>query len=169
MLASLTVKVLAVEEEEPGLLRDSLAQVNAQPYRLVFPSYSHADENVVEQFEAYAGAFGDEYLRDVRKLRAGQTVRDELLKYIEEADVFQLFWSPNAAASQYVTQEWTHALAARSQRADPHFIRPVYWTSRPLPEPPPQLQPIHFTRLSIAVLGDSPKSNALPDRGEWTE
>lgn len=147
ILASLPVTIFVIDHEVPDIFRTALSQVSARPYRSVFPSYSHADEEVVASLEAYAAAFGDEYLTDVRKLRAGQDWRDELRRYIKRADVFQLFWSANAAASKYVTEEWTHALVERSERPDPYFIRPVYWTAQPLPEPPLPLQSIHFTRL----------------------
>jgi hypothetical protein len=103
----------------------------------------------VERTEAYASTFGDEFLRDVRKLRAGQQWSDEILALIENADVFQLFWSPSAAASSYVQSEWQHALLERNARPDPYFLRPVYWTAQVVPDPPQELKEIHFVRISI--------------------
>jgi hypothetical protein len=47
---------------------------------------------------------------------------DRLLELIQEADVFQLFWSSNSMRSQYCQQEWEHALALRR----PAFVRPLY-------------------------------------------
>ena len=41
-----------------------------------------------------------------------------LLDLIERADVFQLFWSTNAAESIYVRREWEHALKERARRPD---------------------------------------------------
>jgi actin-like ATPase involved in cell morphogenesis len=149
LLASLIIKVIVITEEAPDIMSDSLAQVNGHPYRYVFPSYAHSDGEVVKMIAIYAKAFGDEYLRDICSLRTGQTWSNEILEYIDKADVFQLFWSPNAASSQYVTEEWNYALSARSQRMDPTFIRPVYWTDNILPDPPPLLKPIQFTRLLI--------------------
>ena len=66
---------------------------------------------------------------------------EQLLAMIERADVFQLFWSENAAASKSVEKEWRHAqkLGQEAQR----FIRPVYWT-QPMPLPPPELAHLHF-------------------------
>lgn len=118
------------------------------PYRRVFASYSHQDEAIVRQVEGYARMFGDDYLRDVTALRVGEHWDERIERLIEDADVFQLFWSWNALKSDYVRREWRHALALG--RA--HFVRPVYWED-PLPAvpeqdlPPADLRALHFQRL----------------------
>jgi len=104
---------------------------------------------LVDRMARYADAFGDEYLQDVRKLRAGQRWSPELAHLIKRADVFQLFWSRNAARSPYVEQEWRQALVERVQRPDPFFLRPVYWTVTPSSPIPEGLQQIHFARVPI--------------------
>ena len=106
----------------------------ARPYRKIFASYSHADIEVVRQFELMAQALGDDYLRDLARLRAGADWDEALLRLIDEADVFQLFWSYNSMRSPHVRREWEYA----ESLARPHFIRPTYW-EEPLPssEHPP--------------------------------
>ena len=126
-----------------------MSQANAFRYRAVFPSYSHKDDKIVERFEAYAEAFGDKYLLDVRQLRAGQCWKEELIQFIKKADIFQLFWSRNAAFSQYVQKEWQEALSERTTRPDPYFLRPVYWTSKPESPIPRELSQIHFMRVRL--------------------
>ena len=91
-----------------------------------------------------------EYLRDVRKLRSGQRWSDELKGFIHRADVFQLFWSENAAASRYVEKKWKHALWERATRPDPYFVRPVYWTPEPAPIPA-ELHPVHFAKVPLSA------------------
>ena len=121
----------------------------ARPYRKIFASYSHADIEVVRQFESMAQALGDDYLRDLARLRAGTDWDEELLRLIDEADVFQLFWSYNSMRSPHVRREWEYA----ESLARPHFIRPTYW-EEPLPSsehpplPPESLRRLHFSRLS---------------------
>ncbi len=149
ILASLKVSVFVAEDDVPEIFQEDLEKVNARPYRRIFPSYSHLDSEVVDRLETYASSFGDEYLRDVRKLRSGQQWRDELTAFICRADVFQLFWSENAANSEYVEEEWRYALRERSTRADLFFVRPVYWADQPTPRPPEELQDIHFFRLPL--------------------
>lgn len=121
---------------------------SARRYRNIFPSYSHRDVAIVQQFERYALAMGDRYLRDVMVLRAGQDWSNELEQKIGEADVFQLFWSWNSMGSEFVENEWRYAMSLG--RA--HFIRPVYW-EEPLPEshdrPPDELKRLHFQRILV--------------------
>jgi len=114
-------------------------------YRKIFASYSHQDSWVVEQMEALAETMGDRFLRDVVDLRSGDIWQERLYEMIREANVFQLFWSQNAASSQAVAKEWRHALGLGRER----FIRPVYW-SEPCAPWPRELAHIHFGRLNFA-------------------
>lgn len=116
----------------------------ADPYQAVFPSYSHRDQQIVERVERAYRALGMSYLRDVTTLRSGQQWRPELGRLIEQADLFQLFWSSAAATSEYVTEEWQTALRLISEKKKPEtFIRPVYW-EQPMPAPPTPLGATHF-------------------------
>jgi chaperonin GroEL len=124
---------------------------SARPYRRVFASYSHQDIDVVEQYERYLRSLGDEYLRDVYNLRAGELWNDAIPRLIRAADVFQLFWSTNAMNSPFVRQEWEYALSLDR----PFFIRPTYWEV-PLPRssdrqlPPESLLRLQFHWLHTA-------------------
>jgi hypothetical protein len=116
----------------------------AKPYDAVFPSYSHRDKQIVERVERAYRALGFAYLRDVTTLRSGQKWRPELGRLIEQADLFQLFWSNAAATSGYVTEEWQAALRLIEEKKKPeNFIRPVYW-EEPMPVPPSPLGDTHF-------------------------
>lgn len=123
---------------------------SARPYRKIFASYSHYDAAIVEEFERYAQALGDVYLRDCTHLRAGEVWSAQIRGLIEEADVFQLFWSRNAMESPFVEREWSFALWLNR----PNFIRPTYWED-PLPSspernlPPEDLRRLHFQRLRL--------------------
>jgi hypothetical protein len=117
------------------------ASASSKPYQAVFCSYSHHDTQIVERVERAYKALGLDYLRDVVSLKSGTHWSEELLQLIEKADIFQLFWSEAAAQSDYVQQEWQHAL--RLSRDQAHFIRPVYWR-QPMPPPPTDMSHIHF-------------------------
>jgi hypothetical protein len=124
---------------------------SVQRYRKIFPSYSHQDSAVVASFAVAARALGDQYLQDVLTLRAGERWDAHLLELIEDADVFQLFWSRNSMRSPHCRDEWQHALALQR----PLFIRPIYWED-PLPEdlgqglPPAGLRALHFVKVPVA-------------------
>jgi hypothetical protein len=106
-------------------------------YQAIFCSYSHKDTQIVERVEKAYKALGLTYLRDVTTLRSGQDWNDELMRLIDKADIFQLFWSEAAANSQFVRQEWEYALKMKRE------IRPVYWT-QPMAAVPDALNAIHF-------------------------
>jgi hypothetical protein len=135
---------------QPPAGSEHFTRADVRAYRDTFPSYSRKDEHVVHACETVVEAGGDRFLRDVRKLRSGEEWEPRLLELIDQADVFQLFWSRNAAESPQVEREWRHALTLRPER--PNFIRPVYWSPKPYPIPP-ELQPINLGRLYPEILG----------------
>ena len=116
--------------------RDS---ASASAYQAIFASYSHQDAEIVEGLEKAYKALGMTFLRDVQSLRSGEDWNEALLGMIEQADIFQLYWSAAAKTSPHVEQEWRHALAL----AKKSFIRPVYW-QQPMPPPPTELSRLHF-------------------------
>lgn len=108
-------------------------------------------------------ALGIDYLRDVWALRSGDRWSERLREFIDQADVFQLFWSTNAMGSAYVRAEWEYALSTRGT----DFIRPVFW-EEPFPEdegaglPPADLRKVHFAKL--ALTGPAPaRALAVPE------
>ena len=138
---------------------------HARPYRKIFASYSHRDVEVVRQFELLAASLGDEYLRDIARLHSGADWDEALLRLIDEADVFQLFWSSNSMLSPYVRREWEYAISL----ARPYFIRPTYWED-PLPTsqqpalPPDSLRRLHFSRIAAAPEVRPPPPARCPSR-----
>lgn len=146
----LVIRVDASQTEESA--NEPPEAVSARAYRNIFASYSHRDLEIVRQFEAFGATLGDRYLRDVRDLRAGEEWSPALLRLIDRADVFQLFWSWNALRSPHVRREWEYALSLKR----PTFVRPTYWED-PLPQsaeeglPPKLLSDLEFQRISLVV------------------
>ncbi|MCC6803274.1 MAG: HEAT repeat domain-containing protein [Anaerolineae bacterium] len=132
---------LSVYVGEAGTPDDIQASATRPIYQSIFCSYSHRDTQIVERVERAYKALGMTFLRDVVTLKSGQDWDAELLKLIERADIFQLFWSKAASESKAVRKEWLHALSLK--REDEAFIRPVYW-EQPMPPPAPELAAIHF-------------------------
>ena len=120
----------------------------ADRFRRIFASYAHADAEVVDRLAAAVGVLGDEYIIDSRNLRSGEDWERQIEGFIEQADVFQLFWSSNALRSPYVLAECRHALSLDRDG----FIRPVVWED-PFPQdvdadlPPAPIRRLHFSRL----------------------
>jgi IstB-like ATP binding protein/TIR domain-containing protein len=130
----------------PGSPEWGLAPVTADPYQRIFASYSHKDLAIVRQIEGGVKSLGHFYLRDRLALRSGEQWEARLPELIDEADVFQLFWSSNSMRSEYVRREYEHALVLRRPLG---FIRPTYWEV-PMPRsanprlPPDALAALHF-------------------------
>ena len=113
-------------------------------YKTIFVSYSHKDTEIVERLSSAYKALCMQYLRDVESLRSGEKWNSALLKMINTADIFQLYWSNNAKESQFVEQEWRYAISLQRE----NFIRPLYWEI-PVPKPPEDLGDFHFARLKF--------------------
>jgi hypothetical protein len=71
-------------------------RTEAVMYRKIFASYSHSDIAFVGSLIRYVETLGDRYLIDVRKLRSGVVWSKRLEEMIQDADIFQLFWSRNS-------------------------------------------------------------------------
>ncbi len=110
-------------------------------YDTVFASYSHRDTTIVERVETAARTFGMTYLRDVITLRSGEDWNAGLQTMIEQATIFQMFWSEPYSKSMHCQREWEYAVSLK--REGQPFIRPVYW-QQPMPAPPEPLQHFHF-------------------------
>jgi hypothetical protein len=145
-VAATLLKTTEVPVSTARLPSDSF--ISRSPYRNIFLSYSHDDTEIVEQAERLGAALGDTYLRDRTTLHSGENWYEGLLKLIDKADIFQLFWSSNSMRSEYVRREWEHAVTL----ARPNFIRPTYW-EQPMPRsdnpllPPSSLCRLHFHSL----------------------
>lgn len=117
---------------------------SAAAYEAIFVSYAHEDSDVVDRLSRAYKVLGMRFLRDVETLRSGEEWNRVLASMIENADIFQLYWSHAAKRSRYVGAEWRHALKQEKRQ----FIRPVYW-QLPMPRPPRALANLHFSCLKL--------------------
>lgn len=111
----------------------------------IFISYSHRDTEVVLAFKKAYEAIGNNVLIDIDTLRSGQDWNAELMRMIDRAEIFQLFWSENTSQSKYCREEWEYALKLNRELG---FIRPCYWT-QPMPNPPAELGHLHFEYVQV--------------------
>jgi hypothetical protein len=143
LIGELTMSVRVAQGEDA-----TAAPQRADRFRRIFASYAHADAQVVDRLAAAVGVLGDEYIIDSRSLRSGEDWERRIKGFIEQADVFQLFWSSNALRSPHVLAECRHALSLDREG----FIRPVVWED-PFPQdverdlPPSPIRRLHFSRL----------------------
>jgi serine/threonine protein kinase len=149
---------LALKVERKGAAKNAERErTSAHTYRKIFPCYSRKDTAIVDQCEHFAKLPAGEYLPELTALRDTQEWNESRFAKIEEAEVFQLFWSMNAARSAAVRKEWEYALSLNREE----FIQPVVWDRFAVegPElPPVELRHLHFSWLGF---GEFRKESAV--------
>jgi hypothetical protein len=128
-------------------------EVDARRYRRAFVSYSSKDRaEVLRRVQAFKIA-GLSVFQDVLDLDPGERWENALYREIDSCDVFLLFWSKTAAASEWVLKEIDYAVA-RKQGDDEHppAIQPVPIEGPPIVPPPPSLKDLHFNDSLLAQI-----------------
>lgn len=147
------VPVSLTVADGPGPASPGFESASAGMISKVFGSYAHKDADIVARLRAAYQALGIQLFVDVLGIQGGQPWRRYLREQIADSDLFQLFWSADAAASPEVENEWRYALeVAKRLPQGTNFIRPVYWRE-PLPEPPADLAGLHFWHLDPQDVG----------------
>jgi HEAT repeat protein len=131
-----------------------LSKETARMYQRIFVSYSRQDKAVVEAYRLAQLALGNDVFMDTYSIRAGENWQAALAHAIDNAEVFQLFWSENSAQSSNVRDEWDYALRFKcAENRCEEFIRPVYWI-QPMPATPPlELNHLNFRYVPLQVGG----------------
>jgi hypothetical protein len=111
----------------------------------VFPAYAPQDGEIADRFAAVGTQLDSPFLAEILEMRGREWER-EILKRIEAAERFQLFWSSAASRSPHLEEEWKFALALARER----FIRACYWR-HPAPGLPAALDEVE-TELRYLVL-----------------
>jgi hypothetical protein len=118
---------------------------DAKRYERAFISYCSADRDEVLKRVQILDLCRISYFQDVLSLEPGQRWEKELYKEIDNCDVFMLFWSSAAKASEWVLKEVRYALQRKQgDDASPPEIRPVIIEGPPPVPPPPELADLHF-------------------------
>ncbi len=121
------------------------ASLAADTFDAVFPAYAPQDGEIADRFAAVGTQIDSPFLAEILEMRGREWER-EILKRIEAAERFQLFWSAAASRSPHLEEEWKFALALARER----FIRAVYWR-HPAPGLPNALDEVE-TELRYLVL-----------------
>lgn len=114
----------------------------------VFISYSRKDKDVARAFKNILEATGLDVFLDVDDIRAGQYWQGELLRRIERAKIFQIFWSSNYSESENCRLEWEYALKQNKKEG---YIRPVFWKNPLSPKPPKELDKFNFRYVELKL------------------
>lgn len=150
-VGSITFALPITEQQEAGSA-NNLRGDRARRYTYAFLSYASADRAEVIKRAQGLKAGGTNFFNDLLSLEPGERWERKLYEEIDRCDVFYLFWSPQAKASEWVMKETEYALSRRASRdGDPDII-PVIIGPPPPPAPPESLKDIHFSDSLIYVL-----------------
>jgi hypothetical protein len=136
-------------------------ELRARRYRRAFVSYSSEDRaEVLRRVQAFRIA-GLSVFQDILDLDPGERWQKALYREIDQCDVFLLFWSHAAAASEWVGKEIDYALARKQGDEErPPDIQPVPIEGPPIVPPPASLSGVHFNDALLAQI-----HTADPDAG----
>jgi hypothetical protein len=125
--------------------RPLLPEQKLTRYRYAFISYASEDRAEVLRRVQVLPLVRIDYFQDITSLDPGDRWAKELYKEIDKSDVFFLFWSKAARASEWVEKEVLYAIERKrgDEEAAPD-IKPVMLEGPPPVEPPESLRSLHF-------------------------
>ena len=113
-------------------------------YERAFISYSRKDIDRVKDCARGLSTAKVRYRQDIWDIEPGDEFMPRLQEYIEESDLFLLFWSKAASRSKWVRKEVRHALHIKGDQLDaPPEIVPVTLEKNP-PRPWRELSHLSF-------------------------
>jgi hypothetical protein len=119
--------------------------IQANRYTMAFISYASQDRDTVLLMVRMLRIHGIQFFQDVINLEPGDRWSKELFRHIDECDLFLLFWSSHAKASEWVMKEALYALARQDGDDEaPPRLWPVVIEGPPPVLPPPELAHLHF-------------------------
>lgn len=120
--------------------------------RSAFISYASADRaKVVARIQGIQLACPDmDLFFDVESLRRGESWESRLYQEIAGRDLFYLFWSKNAATSEWVKKELQYALSRKTV----DFIEPIPLEGPEVCPPPESLMGKHFNDWTLRYLNN---------------
>ena len=115
------------------------------PHKRAFISYASKNRPEVEKRVQMLLAEGIECFMDVLTFRPGVRWESSIYQYIDQSDIFYLFWSEAAKGSPWVKQEITYVLSKKGDNdLAPPEIKPIPIEGPPIVPPPDELNDLHF-------------------------
>ena len=127
------------DKEDKAAISSSVIEQTAP--KSAFASYTKKDRrDVLGRVRSLQIFTGIDVFLDCLSMRPGEEWKLKLKKEIQQRDIFWLFWSRSAMASEWVGWEWRTALEEKSiSGIQPHPLEPSE-----LAPPPPELSDLQF-------------------------
>ena len=139
----LQVEVTLIDEEASSSDRTSEPTGTVRRYQYAFLSYVSENRSAALRSALMLSSLNIAVPQELLKLAPRKRWKEKLYLKIDDADVFFLFWSPEAAKSEWVRRESLYALQRKARDDDkPPEIIPVMIKSSP--QPPDELKHLRF-------------------------
>jgi len=158
-IGQLKFKVSVRKPAATGAVASSTVTEAMHRYRRAFISYSSTDRAEVLKRTQMLDEVGIEFFQDILSLEPGDRWEPAIYQEIDRCDLFLLFWSTSAKASEWVAKEWRYALNRHggNDMAPPQIL-PVIIEGPPPLSPPEELKSLHFNDPIIYFIkASSPK------------
>jgi hypothetical protein len=162
----LMFKVVAAEA--PQVVAAAAAQAAARPtapappapleqtcvlHKRAFISYASPNRAEVEKRVQMLRVEGIECFMDVMTFQPGVKWESSIYQFIDQSDVFYLFWSKAARESEWVKNEVAYVLKRKhGDEAAPPEIKPVPLDDPRDAPPPDELKDLHFNDLMLLCI-----------------
>jgi hypothetical protein len=142
---------ITLSDAEAKAAPPAFVEIDAVKYSRAFASYSSEDRpEVLRRVQAFQ-VVGLTVFQDILDLDPGERWERRLYLEIDKCDVFLLFWSKAAAASEWVGKEIAYAMKRKHDDLDrPPAIEPVPLEGPPLVPPPKGLEHLNFNDPLLA-------------------
>ncbi|HEX7316516.1 MAG TPA: TIR domain-containing protein [Pyrinomonadaceae bacterium] len=141
-------KVNAADAPQAAAPAQTSARASRQsyvPHKRAFISYASENRPEVAKRVQMLQATGIECFMDILTFRPGEQWEANIYHYIDESDIFYLFWSEAAKNSPWVVREVAYALCQKGGNdATPPDIMPIPIEGPPIVPPPEYLDELHF-------------------------
>lgn len=143
----------------PDYYRDNPSSL--ERFKKAFISYASADRSEVLKRVQMLNLVKLDFFQDLLTLEPGDEWEKKIYDYIDNCDVFFIFWSKSASESEWVKKEtlWAYKLKKESKAARPEII-PVIIEGPPPAEPPEELKFLHFNDKFIYFINKELKDSS---------
>ena len=138
-------KIVSAAQYEADSSSIPIPVSNMKRYKQAFISYASKDRQEVTKRVQMLNLVKIKYFQDLLTLEPGEPFEKLIYQYIDESDVFFLFWSTAASQSKWVLKEVEYAIKRKTDKdEDPPEIIPVIIEGPPPAKPPTELNFLHF-------------------------
>ncbi len=149
----LLFRLPVVDRATPATSAIEITGASARRYSRAFLSYASPDRVEVLKSAQTLKAARVSFFQDLLSLDPGERYERRLYTEIDRCDLFLLFWSSHALASQWVAAETDYALARHAGDDDaPPDIVPIVLEGPPVPLPPAKWKAINFNDYVRSVI-----------------